>query len=79
LKVAVAAESLSPILGELGDALQGQVRIPDGARVIVAGARVGEVVSRQGKRLSIRLTQGEEMELSLFEDFVELCPGHSPH
>jgi hypothetical protein len=79
LKVAVAAESLSPILGELGDALQGQVRIPDGARVIVAGARVGEVVSRQGKRLSIRLTQGEEMELSLFEDFLELCPGHSPH
>lgn len=77
LKVAVAAESLPPILGELGDALQGQVRIPDGARVIVAGARVGEVVSRQGKRLSIRLPQGEEMELSLFEDFVELCPGRS--
>lgn len=78
LKVAVAAELLPPILGELGDALQSQVRIPDGARVIVAGARVGEVVSRQGKRLLIRLPQGEEMVLSLFEDFLELFWERTP-
>lgn len=78
LKAAVAAEALPPVLGELGDALQGQVQLPEGARLIVSGTLIGELMSREGKQFSIKTSQGDEVVLSLFEDFVEFFPEDTP-
>jgi hypothetical protein len=46
--------------------------------VIVSGTLIGELVSREGKQLSIKTSQGDKVVLSLFEDFVEFCPEAAP-
>jgi hypothetical protein len=74
LKAAVAAQSLTSVLGALGDALQAQVRLNEGARVIIAGTLIAEVIARDGKQLLIRTPHGAEAVLTLFEDFLEYLP-----